>query len=1100
MAPALRRFFASLGALLLLPAAGLMAQQQAAVITGTVTSDNGRPLANATVSLTQLGLGGSTREDGHYTILVPANRVSGQQVTVTARAINYKPQTTTVTLAEGQITQDFSLAANPLQLGELVVTGEGTTSEVSKLGNVRSSVSGQEITHSQEPSVINALSAKAPNVVVTSSSGDPGSSAFIQIRGPRTYSGSTQPLFVVDGMPVDNTTYATFNFDALDGEGPITGGNTQSRLTDINPADIESVEILKGPSASSIYGASAGNGVILITTKHGHAGPTRYSLRSSFGTDNANNYMTLQRSFGQGTNSIAPAPGDCDRSGAAICFRSWGPQLAAGTPTFDHARDLFTTGFSSDQTLTISGGNDRTTFFISGNNLYQNGSVIGSNDVLRRTAVKLSGSHQASNAIKIGANLNYSKTDGRFIDRGNNTSGILLGSYRTPPEYNNFADTATTKVGATNPSSFIIQKPDPVLDFGSSRVFDNPVFDINNILDQSSNQRVFGNANIEASLASWLKLNETIGTDYYNDDRANALPINASSFPAGDIKSGNITNFTIDQVLTATATWKKSANLGGTFTIGQNVNANRQTLRGTTGRGFITTTPFNLQNTVTRDPIIDQQFKTRTVGYFGQATFDIANQLYLTGALRYDGSNTYSPDNRYAWFPKASMAWNFIKDRPTSTVSYAKIRASYGEAGVNPLPYELQTLVSPQAGFFFNGGVQGVGLNPTENGIGGVYTQSTKGADQLVPERSKEFETGFDVGLFGDKSDLSFTFYQAKTANVILPFPLPPSTGFQFQNANAGRIRNRGIEVNLNIRPVTKRDFAWDLGFQFARNRNDVLGLGENPPDFLELPGAFLVSQGLSVGLPYGSLRGSGLIRCGVSSSGVLPDFDAACQGQPKGALYIGADGFPILDPSPTIIGNPNADWTGSGRTSFRVKNLTLSALVDVRNGGDVWDGTRGALYSYGTHKDTEQRASCTDRNDPTTCTGNVHTFGQDFWFIGPTVGPGAGTPVSIGEGWYRNTGTTFAGDDGDFIEDGGFIRLREVALQLSLNQPWVRRSLGLSSIDLRVAGRNLLTSTKYRGLDPETNLGQAQQVRRGLDYFNTPQSRSFNFTVTLSR
>jgi TonB-dependent SusC/RagA subfamily outer membrane receptor len=359
MVPALRRFFATAAVVSLVPA--WVAAQQPAVISGQVNGDNGRPLAGATVGIAQLGLGATTRDDGRYTILVPANRVSGQQVQLTARAINFKPTSVSVTLAEGQITQDFSLVANPLQLGEVVVTGAGTESSVEKLGSVRSNVSSQEIERSQEASVINALSAKAPNVTVTSSSGEPGTSAFIQIRGPRTYNTSGQPLIVVDGLPIDYTTYSTQNFDQVEDQGPLTGSGTQTRVSDINPSDVESVEILKGPAAASAYGARAAAGAILITTKAGKPGPTRYTLRSSFGWDNANNYYDLQRQFAQGT------------FGGAGGIRAWGRDLnATGETTYDHARELFETGFQNDNQLTISGGNDRTLFFLSGNYTYQN--------------------------------------------------------------------------------------------------------------------------------------------------------------------------------------------------------------------------------------------------------------------------------------------------------------------------------------------------------------------------------------------------------------------------------------------------------------------------------------------------------------------------------------------------------------------------------------------------------------------------------------------------------------------------------------------------------------------------------------------------------
>lgn len=1108
MVPALRRFFASAAAVALLPA--WLTAQQPTVISGRVVGENGSPLANATVSVSQLSLGSTTREDGRYTILVPANRVSGQSVTVVARAINFRPQSVTITLGEGAITQDFSLAPNPLQLGELVVTGAGTATEVEKLGSVRDNVSAAQIERSQEASVINALAAKAPNVTVTSSGGDPGASSFIQIRGARTYNGTSQPLFVVDGLPIDYTTYSTQNFDNVEGQGSLTGTATQTRITDLNPSDIESVEILKGPSASSIYGARAAAGAIIITTKAGKAGPTRFSLRSNFSWDTPTKYYPLQTSFARGSfgaSSLITDPTTGDQISAGPGLRSWGAPLSTlGLTAHDHARGVFETGLGSDQTLTISGGNDRTLFFLSGNYNSTNGMIYGDNDALRRVTVRLNGSHRLTERLKVGGNVSYANTAGRFVERGNNTSAIMLGDLRTPPEFNNQPDTAANG----QHRSYILPNPQPGQE-RDSRTFDNPFFVIRAFNNRSQTDRVFGNVTAEWAALDWLKFNYSLGADYYNDDRVEGFPVSSSSQPDGAVIAGNITNLQIDHNLTAVATWKQSDNLGGTITIGQNLNHRRNTLRGTVGRIQIQPNLFNLQNTLTRDPMTDQQFKNRIEGYFAQANFDIAQQLFLTGAMRYDGSNTYGANNRRAWYPKASAAWNFVRSRPEGIVTYGKLRASYGEAGIEPSPYGTQTVLRSDLPTIA-GGVQGVGLSPTQNGVGGAWLDRNQGNPNLKEERSKEFEAGIDVGLVKDKADLSFTWYNSRTSGVILFTPQATSTGFEFAFTNAGELRNRGIEASLNLRPINKRDFGWDLGFQWARNRNTVLDLkGLDPNAFVELPGSFLVSQGLQVGQPFGVLRGAGLVKCGITPAGDAA-IDAACDGAPTGAVYLAANGFPVLDDNVRIIGDPNYDWTGSARTTFRIKGLQVSGLVDVRTGGAIWNGTRGALYSYGTHKDTEQRSTCT--GSAASCTGNEHRFGSDFWFNGPVVGPGTeldasgnrvGKLVPIGESWYRvGSGTTFNGNDEDFIEDAGFVRLREVSLQYTLDQPWVRRSLGFSSIDLRIAGRNLLTSTDYRGLDPETNLNQSDGTsggqRRGLDYFNNPQSRSWVFTVTLNR
>jgi TonB-linked SusC/RagA family outer membrane protein len=1095
MIPALRRFLATAAVVSLVPAGA--AAQQPAVISGQVNGDNGRPLAGATVGIAQLGLGATTRDDGRYTILVPANRVSGQQVQLTARAINYKPTSVSVMLSEGQITQDFSLVANPLQLGEVVVTGAGTESSVEKLGNVRNNVSGQEIVNSNEPNLIQALTAKAPNVIVTGSSGEPGNSGFVQIRGPRTYSTTGQPLLVIDGLPVDFTTFSTQNFDQIEDQGPITGTVAQNRISDVNPADIESVEILKGPAASSVYGARAAAGAILITTKAGKPGPTRYTLRSNVEFSNATQYYPLQRRFGLGHFNDPGVP----------ALRSWGAEIPAGTQTFDHARELFETGWGTDQTLTISGGTDRTLFFLSGNYNYTNGYIVQSNDALKRVTVRLNGSHRATDRLKVGANLAYANTSGRFIQRGNNTSAILLGGLRTPPDFNNFPDTAANG----QHRSYNLPEPDPT-HTRDSRTFDNPFFVIRKFDNRANTDRVFGNVTSEWQAMDWLKFNYTLGADYYTDDRLEGFPLGNSSNPDGAVISGNITNFQVDHNLTATASWKAGQNLGGTLTLGQGLNHRKQTFFGTTGRSLVAPDLFNLQNTITRDPMVDQEEKRRVEGYFAQATLDIGQQLFLTGAIRYDGSSTYGSDHKRAWFPKGSLAWNFVPSRPEGVVSYGKLRASYGEAGLEPEPYQTTTIT--RFDIPASGGVQGTGLSPILNGQGGATVNFLRGNPDLKEERSKEFEAGFDIGLLKDKADLSFTWYNSRTSGVIVLFPLAPSTGFVNESRNAGEFRNRGVEVTLNVRPITAKDFGWDLGFQFARNRSKVLDIaGTDTSNFLAFNEDQLTSQGIQIGQPVGVWRGQGLVYCGITPAGIAA-VDAACAGAPTGALFLGGDGFPILDPNQRIIGDPNYDWTGSARTTFRVKNFQLSGLVDIRNGGQILNNTKGALYSYGTHKDVETRAQCV-ANDGLSCTGgftgNEHRFGSDFWFVGPVVGPGTevdangnsvGLLVPIGENWYR-TGrgnSAFRDNEEDFIEDGGFIRLREVSLQYTLDQSWVRRTLGFSSVDLRVAGRNLLTSTDYTGLDPELNLGQAEQASRGVDYFVNPQSRSFIFTVALNR
>src|SRR3989442_1355740 len=446
-----------------------------------------------------MGLGSLSKDDGTYTIVVPGARVSGQTVTLVSRRLGYKAQSAQVTLAPGGVTHDFVLAANPLQLGEVVVTGAGTTSSTEKLGNVRNSVGADLIAKAGEANMVQALAGKAPNVTVIQQSGDPGAGSFINIRGTSSILGSNQPLFVVDGVPMDNSTFSTSNFLGPEDAGGtlLQAGQTEgtvatNRAADLNPNDIESVEILKGPAASAIYGARAAAGVVLITTKSGRAGPTRFTFRSSTSFDDVNHKYPLQTLYGHGNDML---PADTTGIGTVTTSRSWGPLIPAGTPVYDHASEIYQEGHTLDNGITISGGNDRTTFYLSGDNTYQNGILVGPNDYLSRTALRFKGSHHVLDNLKIGADLSYADTRARFDQRGNNLNGVQITALRTPPNFNNMPYLVNTSAGPQERSYRF-----PNVDASTlteDRVYDNPLWVLYQQLNSSTVGRVYGNVNAE---------------------------------------------------------------------------------------------------------------------------------------------------------------------------------------------------------------------------------------------------------------------------------------------------------------------------------------------------------------------------------------------------------------------------------------------------------------------------------------------------------------------------------------------------------------------------------------------------------------------------
>ena len=1098
----LRRLLGS-AAVALFPA--IAAAQAPITITGHVTAEHGATLGNVTVSLAELGLGALTRDDGSYSLRIPGARIAGQTVTLSARRVGYKPKTARITLGTTDLVQDFDLEANPLQLGEVVITGAGTSTEVEKLGNVRNSVSPDLIVKSNESNIVQALAGKAPNLQVAATSGDPGAGSAIQIRGLRTINGSSQPLFIVDGVPMNNTTFSTTNFNPIDvagvnlpgqvNGGELEGTSAPNSLVSLNPDDIENIEILKGASAAAIYGSRAANGVILITTKRGHSGATKYSLRSSISDDNVTKKWPLQRQYGQGLFGQSQ-----------LVTRSWGAPLT-GVTTYDHASEAFDTGHIMDNVVSVSGGNDRTSFYLSGNYNHNEGVFVGPNNYFNRSTIRLNASHRLTDGFTVGGNFSYADTRGNFTQRGNNTNGLLLGLFRTPPEFNNkpYLDPVT---GFHR--SYMVPDAD-LSTAGEDRIFSNPFFTLYQEVNDEQANRSLGDFNAAYVATDWLKFNYTLGADVTNDARLEGCPIDCTGAALGGrITEGRIVDYQIDHNLTGTATWHLSNRLGGTFTVGQNLNSRNFRTFSDVGRGLIAPQPFSILNTLARDPASDYQYEIHNESYFGQETFDIFDQLYLTAALRNDGSTTFGTGNRRSWFPKASAAWTFTQLRTIPYLTFGKARLSYGEAGQEPQPYLTSQTFSGTA---LTGTIsQGTGLTPTQSGNGGLVPTVTKPASSLNPERTKEFEGGFDIGFLGEKADFSATWYRAQTSDVILITPTPPSTGFSSEAKNAGVFRNSGTELSLNLRPITRSTYSWDVGMGWARNRSLAVSIAG--AEFLPIDNFSGHTENVAmVGQPLGVMRGLGWIRCGISNYADFSQINLAqvCAGAPKGALYID-DGthcptkepdMPCADTRDRIIGDPNPKWTGNLHSSFRYKKLELSGLVDIKHGGDVINGTRGALLSYGTDIETANRATCTGTHNAN-CTGNLHAFGEANFYPGPVVGPGAGKQIPIGENWYRTSGLAacpFTNMDEPCVEDGGYVKLRELSVAYSFDGPWVTRYLGLTTLDVRVSGRNLKTWTKYKGLDPETNLGGATaRSFGGIDYFNLPLTRSFVFTVGLNK
>lgn len=1043
----MRKLLLSLILIFLLP--GIFWAQGTFKIKGKVTdSKTGEPLIGASVILKPINLGAATNIDGGYTFDVP-NLIKGKYELV-ASFVNYKKNSVQVTLNETDITQNFSLEEDILNMQTMVVTGMGTQIEKQKLGVTIGSVSSEAVANSKALDVISAIQGKVANVEITSSSGEPGAATYIRIRGAHSITGGTQPLIVVDGSPVTNQEVGTS-----------VGGVTQmNRASDINPKDIESIDILKGAAAAALYGSRAQNGVVLITTKSGKPGKPKVSYDVSYTFDDITAVQPLQQIYGQGSLGVASTTSPF----------TWGPAIAPGAPTFNHERDMFQTGHTLDNNFTISGGNEWTTYYLSAGRTGIDGTIKGKSSY-NRNSVRVKASQRINEKINVTGNIQFVDVTSERIQKGSNVSGLLLGTWRTPPTFDN--SVYLDPVNGFH-RSYRMQSP-TTLKVG--RGYDNPFFVVNEHVNDSEVGRTFGNLKVDYDPFDWLNISYILGHDYTNDERRTILPPSSSSAPTGQVTREKLNTQETDGnlVITAEQTFD-FADMSATLMLGQNMNQRKYNYFGTIGNDMAVYGFNQLDNTTSYAPD-EYESIVRSESYFGQLTLELWYQLYITAALRNDGSSTFGVSKKRHWYPKFSAAWEFTKLDFFTGLSnwwnFGKVRLAYGEAGQEPGVYTTITAFSSSTAAFTDGWLSPFGWTSNAYGFGGFYTSGGKGQDKILPQRSKEFELGFDLGFLDEKIGVEFTYYNSKTTDAIFSLPLAPSTGFTSQVQNAGVINNRGIEIGITAQPINIPAFKWDLGFIYATNKNEVLDL--SGVEYLSLGGFTATHGSANKGYPLPMLRGYDFVRFGLGIVYAGENIDAKYSGWKPGDLYIASTGYPVQDPQIRLIGDPNPDWTGSIRSTFTLfGEIEISALLDIKQGGDVWNGTRGALVYFGTHANTADR-------------------GAKITFQG--YGPGAGKEVVKDQGYYTGVGGSFGGPSSTDMEDGSYVKLREVAIAWTLRNETMKEWTGISSVDLRLSARNIHTWTDYTGIDPETNLTGGTNLR-GIDYFNNPQTRSIIFSL----
>lgn len=1073
----------SMTVILLLLSTTLRAQH---VVSGKVTGDFGEELIGVTVLEEGTGNGTVTDLEGNYSLIL-----TGESPVLIFSYAGFKRARREV---GNQTSLDVVLEVDVEELEEVVVTALGFKEDRDKLGYASSQVKGGDVASSGEATLLNGLAGKASGVRISRSSGDPGAGSFIQIRGLSTINGNGQPLIVVDGIPISN--------DAR-GAGEQRSVVQQSRLNDLNPNDIESVQVLKGASAAALWGTQAVGGVIYITTKSGkYNRKLNVTVKSSYSLDQVNVRYPLQSKFGQGSggnfnpnSTVSWGDKMADRSGEQDVYDETGAYFVANDGSIHYPivsknsratyidsnfDEVFQNGHYWENNVSLNGGSETGRFFISLSDMNQEG-VIRNNSDYRRSTVRFNAEQSITPAVLFNANLNYSRTSSNRIMKGASASGIYLGLLRTPIDFDNadyYGDYYASPDAA--PETYRHRSYRNPIGADANPGFNNPSWTINEQENQALVDRFLTSFKLTISPKSWLDLIARAGVDHYSEERQQFFTPGSArpEFDEGYFESELATNTIFNMDYIAKAAHDITPNFGGTVLVGFNFNHKKRVTDGSAISSFLQFTPVkeklrDIDNATPENRTVTSTFGSeRTAGVYSSLTLSAYQMLFLNGTIRAESASTFgnSANNTFL-FPSVSVAWQFTKMaglENSAVLSFGKLRMAYGEVGVQPARYNTSNVfVSPTYSDQFGGSLA------TALYGNGVFVPSVgRGNSQLKPERKKETEIGVDLRFLQNRLSFSTTYFYNRTEDVLLDFPIAESRGYSEIYDNGGELENKGVEIDLGYQLFDRKEFRWSIDLIYSRIRNKVLDL--RGVESIDLGGTAQITGRAVEGQPLGVFWGGRYLR------------------NEDGSLALSANGFPQLAPEDGIIGDPNPDWQGSLISSFSYKNFSLSVLLETYQGADIVAATKGMLVGYGLDETTGNEAVAP--SNLLDINGNIVPLGTTF--RGNIANFGAGA-VALTEDYYRGIGDWFGGLHEQYVEDGSWTRIREVSLAYRFNSPRFQQATGLGSASLSLTGRNLLLWTNYRGNDPDTNL-TGVSIARGIDYFNNPGTRSYIVTLTL--
>ncbi|WP_136466286.1 SusC/RagA family TonB-linked outer membrane protein [Flagellimonas onchidii] len=1047
-------------------------------ITGTV-SDDFDILPGATILVKGTNQGTTTDFDGKYSIEVP-----GDNVVLVFTYLGYKDKEIEV---GDKILINVLLEEDAQALDEVVVNALGIEVDKKTLGSTVSKIKAEDMATSGEVNIINALQAKASGVRIARSNGDPGAGSNIQIRGANTISGSTQPLIILDGVPISNDNENGSN-------DPDAGTSQQSRMNDINEDDIESIDILKGASAAAIWGSQAANGVIVITTKRGRdTGKLNVEYKTTIYIDKIANLHPLQTTYGQGRDGVYVNDTNI----------SWGDRIASRPGGADEFYTKDEEGFYTDQNgiewLLVKSKNSRQTFIesnmdkvfreafsqkhnLSINNANENGryrfslasvnqqGVIKTSDY-KRINLGFSGKYKFNDKLDVYFRTRYTNTKSNRIQQSSNTAGLLLGLLRNAPDFDisGYTGTYTNEDGEQSINRHRSYR-NPI-GASTNPGYNNPLWTLYRQKSPNVVDRIIASADFNYKYNKWLRFKFRGSYDSYFDERRYFFPIHTAGRGTGRFNLDNINNRVVNfDFIARTRNLKISKKLKGNLLVGYNFNDRNRKSVYNQGSNFLVDSEkqvfSNSAQIETPRHFITQRQKFRLY-YAGGLNY--ADQLFLNTSGAVEQASTV---NGAFFYPSVDISWIFTELEGLNNsliLSSGKLRLGVGQVGVEPRAHRAQTSYETPTYSDYSDPLS------LEDFGGGFRVNNNLGNPNLKPEIKTEYEVGLDLTFFDNRLSLNGTYYYNKVVDILIPIPKSPSTGADDIYGNGASLENKGLEFDFKYDFIkNNRGLKASIYGNFNNNKNKVLSiLGSTS---ISLTGNSISSRAI-VGYPMGTLWGSKALR------------------NSDGTFDLDENGFPQLDPEQGVLGDPNPEWRGGIGLRINYRSFFFNTLFEHSQGGVFAERTRFILRNFGTHADVGY--TVTPSVDLIDRAGIIHPAGTPV--RGNIRDFGAG-PVLLNESYYSTIGGGFGSsviNEFAINQDATWTRLSELTMGYTLNSERFREKTKLSSISFTLTGRNLFLWTDILGIDPQTNqTGVGNGF--GIDYFTNPASKTYSFTLEI--